>query len=169
MTFIEQLKQHDACEDALEWVGDKSLPEAWATCQNGDWMLWLLWNFNTNVTDKHMRLMAVRFAREVQHMMIDKRSIQALEVAERYANGEATDCELRVAARAAARVAARAAAWAARAAAEEEEAVAGARAGARAGAAREAARAGARAAAWTKMNRKQASIIREIAPTIQIL
>jgi len=61
-------------------------------------------------------------ARQVQHLMTDPRSLTALDVAERYANGQATDDELAaalVAARAAAndavmaaeRAAARAAAW----------------------------------------------------------
>jgi hypothetical protein len=51
---------------------------------------------------KTLRLFAVWCARQVQHLMTDERSIAALEVAERYANGKATDDEL-AAARAAAR------------------------------------------------------------------
>jgi hypothetical protein len=51
-------------------------------------------------------------ARQVQHLMTDQRSLAALDVAERHANGEATDEEL-AAARAAACDAARDAAWAA--------------------------------------------------------
>ena len=92
------------------------------------------------------RLMAVHFAREVQHLMTDPRSVAALDVVERHANGLATDDELsaaeaaawaaaRVAAEAAARVAARAA-WAAAWAAE--------------------------AAAWDAARARQAEIIREM-------
>ena len=44
--------------------------------------------------DRTWRLLAVRFAREVQHLMTDPRSLAALDVAERHANGEATDGEL---------------------------------------------------------------------------
>jgi len=58
--------------------------------------------------DEKWRLLAVSFAREVQHLMKDKRSIKALDVAELYANGEATYDELT-----AAKLAARDAAWAA--------------------------------------------------------
>ena len=43
------------------------------------------------------RLLAVSFAREVQHLMKDERSIKALDVAELYANGKATYGELTVA------------------------------------------------------------------------
>lgn len=59
------------------------------------------------MTKAQLRLFAVRCARRVQHLMTDPRSLAALDVAERYARGEATDEEL-----VAARVAANAA-WAA--------------------------------------------------------
>ncbi|CAJ5441835.1 putative bacteriophage protein [Burkholderia pseudomallei] len=71
--------------------------------------------------DRDLRLFAVWCARQVEHLMQDQRSKDALNVAERFANGEATDEERAAAgaaARDAARDAARAAAWdAARAAA----------------------------------------------------
>ena len=51
---------------------------------------------------KVLRLFAVWCVRRVQHRLTDPRSINALDVAERHANGTATDEELR---------AARAAAW----------------------------------------------------------
>src|SRR6185369_13509776 len=67
--------------------------------------------------DREIRLFAVWCARQVEHLMEDERSKNALTVAERFANGEATTKELD-AASAAASAAARAAAWdAARAAA----------------------------------------------------
>jgi hypothetical protein len=47
--------------------------------------------------DKEKRLLAVAFAREVQHLMTDSRSLTAIDVAERFANGEATQEELRAA------------------------------------------------------------------------
>ena len=77
--------------------------------------------------DREIRLYAVWCARQVQHLMADQRSINALDVAVRHANGTATDDEL---------AAARAAAWAA------------AMETARDAAAMETARAAAWAAAW---------------------
>ena len=76
-------------------------------------MIWLVTKMEWS-NEKDLRLMAVAFARQVQHLMKDQRSINALDVAERYANGEANIDEL-TAARAAAREAAAAsdAAWAA--------------------------------------------------------
>jgi hypothetical protein len=67
---------------------------------------------------REMRLFEVDCARSVQHLMTDKRSLDALDVAERFANGLATQVELDAAwdaAGAAARDAAWAAAWAAQA------------------------------------------------------
>jgi hypothetical protein len=51
--------------------------------------------------DREIRLYAVWCARRVQHLMSDPRSIVALDVAERYARGEASDKELAEAAKAA--------------------------------------------------------------------
>jgi len=56
--------------------------------------------------DREIRLYAVWCARQVQHLMSDPRSVAALDVAERSANGEATGDEL-----VAAWAAADAAAW----------------------------------------------------------
>jgi hypothetical protein len=74
--------------------------------------------------DRDARLFSVWCARQVQHLMTDQRSIDALDVAERFANGTATEKELTAAwdaacaaawdaACAASRAAACAAAWAA--------------------------------------------------------
>ena len=52
--------------------------------------------------DREWRLFAVWCARQVHHLMTDPRSIDTLDVAERFANGQATVCEL-TAARAAAK------------------------------------------------------------------
>ena len=45
--------------------------------------------------DKEIRLFAVWCARRVQHLMSDPRSITAIDIAERYAFGQATDDDLR--------------------------------------------------------------------------
>ena len=73
--------------------------------------------------DRDLRLFAVWCARQVQHLMNDERSINALDVAERFANGQASESE-RAAAWAAAwdaaGAAARDAAWDAARAAQSE-------------------------------------------------
>ena len=95
-----------------------------------------VWTFKCLAgADREIRLFAVDCARQVQHLMTDPRSLAALDVAERFANGLATSEELD---------AARAEAWAA---ADAAWAAAGAAAGAAARDAADAADA-ARAAAW---------------------
>jgi len=112
----DDFKQYDPCYDPHERYGDwqgtiidllnrDDIPaqdRIWAACHILD--------------DKTLRLFAVYCARDVQHLMNDKRSLNALDVAEKYAIGQATDDELdaaRAAAWDAAMAAARAAAWAA--------------------------------------------------------
>ena len=71
---------------------------------------------------REWRLFAVWCVRQVQHLLTDPRSIAALDVAERYANGAATHDELvaaGVAARDAARRARRGAPWVAAGVAQE--------------------------------------------------
>ncbi|MHB1310506.1 MAG: hypothetical protein ACYC3L_00720 [Gemmatimonadaceae bacterium] len=92
--------------------------------------------------DREWRLFAAWCARGVQHLMTDPRSVAALDVAERFARGEASVEEL-ASAWAAAWAAAGAAAWAAAGAAAGDAAWAAAGA-----AARDAAGAAAGAAAW---------------------
>jgi hypothetical protein len=105
---------------------------------------------------KEMRLYAVWCARQVQHLMNDPCALAALDVAERYANGDATDEEL-AAARAAVQAAARDAAWVA----AEDAAWAAARAAAR-DAAWVAARAAARDAAWVAARDAQTAEFRRV-------
>ena len=95
--------------------------------------------------DRVIRLYGVWCAREVQHLMKDERSTNALDVSERHANGQATQEELVAAGDAAGD--AWAAAWAAAGAARAARAAAFETARAPAWSAARAARA-ARAAAW---------------------
>ena len=72
---------------------------------------------------KEWRVFAVWCARQVQHLMKDKRSIDALDVAEKFANGEASQAELTAAAAAAGAAARTQAGAVAQAAAQAAEAI----------------------------------------------
>ena len=117
-TTLNKIRAHGPCSDGwsklLRHLGkiqadDEPLALATILDSNGlDDALWCL-----RAVDGHqreMRMYAVWCARQVQHLMTDLRSLAALDVAERYANGEATGNELD-AAWDAARDAARATAW----------------------------------------------------------
>jgi hypothetical protein len=42
MTFRDQLVKLYACSESLEWVGNKTIEQAWKTCKNPQWMIWIL-------------------------------------------------------------------------------------------------------------------------------
>ncbi|MEN6546032.1 MAG: hypothetical protein ABFE07_08335 [Armatimonadia bacterium] len=109
--FRQWLFRNDAWADVREWANGRTLKEAWATCPRADWMLWILEKLGY-ADDRTLRLFACWFVRQVWHLLTDPRSRAAVEVAERYARGEAT-AEALAAASEDARAAARAAAWAA--------------------------------------------------------
>jgi hypothetical protein len=120
MNHIELLENLEACDEVVEWAnGYESLEQAWNECKRSDWMLWLDREMDL-FTDKERRLMACQFVRKtpigdgktVWDLLTDERSRNAVIVAERFANGEATEEELATA-RDAAMDAARAAASAA--------------------------------------------------------
>jgi hypothetical protein len=120
MTTLNAIRAHRPCADGwaklLCHLGKTQAddePLAITTILDSNGLHDALWCLRA-VTghDREIRLLAVWCARQVKHLMTDPRSIAALDVAERFANGEATHDELD-AARAAAGAAAEDAAWAA--------------------------------------------------------
>jgi hypothetical protein len=115
-TTLNRIRAHGPCEDGwrklLSGIGktaadDEPLPFFRIVEINSiDDALWCCRAEPQH--DKDWRLFAVWCARQVQHRMTDPRSIAALDVAERHAEGTATDDEL-----AAAESAADSAAWSA--------------------------------------------------------
>ena len=151
-TTLNKIREHGPCSDGwaklLRHLGkkqadDESLALGTILESNGlDDALWCLRSVDGH--QREMRLYAVWCARQVQHLMTDPRSLAALDVAERHANGQATDEEL-AAAWDAASAASWAAAWAAQTAASRAASRAASSAASRA-ASSAASRAAARAA-----------------------
>jgi hypothetical protein len=109
--YYDWCKSHDACEEALADIAERkqTLAERWVTNERGDWMIWLC--IKAGVSGSILRHISVDCARRALHLVREEyRATLAhtLDVAERYADGSATQDEL-----AAASVAASAAAWAA--------------------------------------------------------
>jgi hypothetical protein len=106
-TTLSAIRKHSPCESGwkklLAHLGKtradgKPLPLITILDSNGlDDALWCL--FAVDGYDREIRLYAVWCARQVQHLMTDPRSIAALDVAERFARGEATKVELEAARR----------------------------------------------------------------------
>ena len=97
-TLLTKLK---ACKPALDWVGDKTIEQAWNECQRGDWLLWLA--AKLDIDRKILVYAASQCARtSLQYVPIDeKRPLIAIETAERWTRGEATLDEVKIAADAA--------------------------------------------------------------------
>jgi hypothetical protein len=108
-TTLNRIRAHKPCEDGwsklLAGLGktapdDEPLPYARIVEING--IRDAIWACRAEPQNaKEWRLFAVACARQVEHLMTDQRSRDALNVAERYANGEASDKELAAAADAA--------------------------------------------------------------------
>jgi hypothetical protein len=90
-----------ACEEAVDWASAYAISgDAFQACPRADWVLWLLEQFRLREPDKD-RLFACWCVRhtpligggEVWDLLTDARSRRAVEVAERYARGAATDDE----------------------------------------------------------------------------
>lgn len=102
ITTLNEIIKHKPCKDRWERLlrslnktqaDDEPLKIAKIINTNGfDDALWCLRAVEGH--DREIRLFAVWCARQVQHLMTDQCSIDALEVAERHANREASDDEL---------------------------------------------------------------------------
>ena len=86
--------KHNACQDGRQWAlaNCTDMQDAWNKLRP-DWLLWVATRPGV-LTDRELRLFAVFCARQVDHLLTDERSRNAIDVAERFANGQATREEL---------------------------------------------------------------------------
>jgi hypothetical protein len=82
-TIQTLLKELNACDPAQRWAENKSVEEIIETCNEGDWLLWLASRMYLPV--KQLILAAARCAKTVMHLMKDQRSIDFVNLAERFA------------------------------------------------------------------------------------
>lgn len=101
-TTLNQIRTFKPCSEGwakllryLNKTGSDDEPVSIETILESNGLYDALWCLRS-VTgrEKEMRLLAVIFAREVQHLMTDPRSLAALEVAEAFANGQASEQDL---------------------------------------------------------------------------
>ena len=89
--------KYSGCEQAIKWAGDKTIQEAWDTCERGDWMLWIYKKMYPNNIREITRAKA-HCANTVRHLLTDERSLMAIDTALAFSNGEATIEQLQSAA-----------------------------------------------------------------------
>ena len=94
MTIQQFCDKHKASKNGREWAlaNCVSMQNAWNTIKP-EWLIWIATRPGV-LTDRELRLFSVWSARQVQHLMEDPRSVQAIDTAERFANGNATKEEL---------------------------------------------------------------------------
>ena len=108
----------DACSEARKWMRslgpNATMQDAWEKCHRVDWMIWAASDERSKIgaNDQRWRLASCAIVRRTTirgrtlwDLLTDSRSRNAVDVSERFANGEASREEL-VAARVAARAAA---------------------------------------------------------------
>ncbi len=66
MTFRYQLEKVGACQESLEWVKDKTIKQAWETCEKSNWMLWILSKTGLDLVDPICDM-----AEEVLHLVTE--------------------------------------------------------------------------------------------------
>jgi len=95
-TIAEFAAVYTACEKGRDWALThcRDLDDAW-TKLKFDWLLWVATRYGV-LSERDLRLFACRCARRVLGRVDspDPRSLAAIEVAERFAEGKATRAEL---------------------------------------------------------------------------
>ena len=91
-TFNQYLQSVKACDPAVEWAGNKTIEEVVATCHRGDWLLWLAERCDIGL--QPLALAKGHCANTIRHLMEDKRSIKAVDIAIAFGEGKATRKEL---------------------------------------------------------------------------
>ena len=82
MKFKDLLIELDACDPAKEWASDMPIEQVVETCHRGDWLLWLAKKIDIPI--KPLTLAKARCAKTVIHLMKDQRSIDAVNLAEKF-------------------------------------------------------------------------------------
>lgn len=163
-SIVEFCDKHGACRLGREWAlstGCATMRELWDRDDiRPDWRLWIATRDGV-MSERDIRMFASWCVRQVWHLLTDERSKHAVDVAERFAQGNASRFELETA-RAAALDAARDAAVEALAAAREsaQDAAWAAAQDAAQDAARDAAWAAAWASEWESAREAQSTKVK---------
>ena len=93
--WLKKIGKIGACSESLKWANQyDSLKDAWAVCERGDWMLWLLGKLSgapETKSRKKLVLTSCQCARlSLKYVKEgENRPFKAIETAEKWARGEA--------------------------------------------------------------------------------
>lgn len=88
----EFCEAHNACEEGVQWAlstGKETMAELWALDMKSEWRVWIATRKGV-LDDRTLRLFACFCARQNWGLLADERSRNAVETAERFADGKAT-------------------------------------------------------------------------------
>ena len=88
----ELLIKLNACKEAIEWAGDRTIEEIVKDCDRGDWLLWLAEKIDIEL--QPLTLAKGHCANTVRHLMKNEKSIEAVDMAIAFGEGKATMEEL---------------------------------------------------------------------------
>jgi hypothetical protein len=91
-TFHQLLIELNACQDAREWAGDKTIEQVVQECHRGDWLLWLAKRVGVEL--QPLTLAKGHCANTVRHLMTNESSLKAVDTAIAFGEGKATREEL---------------------------------------------------------------------------
>ena len=91
--YLLDVNGYEACKDAREWNGDRTLAQCWAECERGDWMMWLLSRAKLCDIRTLTKIKALQ-VEKIRHLLKDPRSIAALDGAHAFGRGEISEEDL---------------------------------------------------------------------------
>ena len=91
--YLLDVNGYEACKDAREWNGDRTLAQCWAECERGDWMMWLLSRAKLCDLRTLTKIKALQ-VEKIRHLLKDPRSIAALDGAHAFGRGEISEEDL---------------------------------------------------------------------------
>lgn len=93
---MTEIEKYGTCGEAIQFRNKyNNFKEAGENCPRGDWMLWIAKRCGVDL--QTLILAKALCAKTVIHLMKDQRSIDAVNVAERFGNGQANIDELKAA------------------------------------------------------------------------
>ena len=100
MTLRNELEELGVCDQALEWIGNRTHEQAWSECERPEWMVWYLRRSHKASLNQIVTIVCACARIVLKYVPTGKRflSAEAITAAEQYQAGKITLDSLRAAA-----------------------------------------------------------------------